>query len=640
MGVFEHFPYTNFHEMNLDWLLKRMKELEETVSTFISSEVIQFADPIIWSISTNYSKSTVVMNEQGDAFLSKKDVPAGIQLNNSEYWLQIFNFSDYIMTANKNFTFNVETNTTRASSAYIEGDWLLWENVLYEVILPIQLDDAFIINVNIRHFTVEDFIKAWILSANNRIQQYKTEIDISEQEFTDNLQAQFDQVLAGATVDSEVINARIGYDNYVYTTLGNAIRGQISDLHYLYKCITDGVLYHRNVLTEVHQDQTCVKAAQSNNIIINSSPGWSYCIGIVEGGLDYSASMGYFDNVFSFYADRDHQFITYLQDVKQSNFVYRAPANAKYIYICSNRDLSNAVITQFSESILGYKAVDYPFDSTFNIEPRNVDNYRPIVIVQPSNLVQAWNTFNKFSDGLARAMALKNADLIVKNGTYDIVAELGSSIESGPLNLGGLKIGNNVRVYFEENAKLICHYTGSSTYTPAHFSVLMCESTDFELHNVRIEASNIRYCVHDEAQGVGTYTHVYDNCKMVLDNRNNVNNLRPCIGGGMGEHAIIRIIGGHYKSYTTALTPQDQSGTITYHNPISGTGSTFKNELNCTGVVVEDGTIYYSVLGDSLELSDFIVNNCLLAKAPFINGAGVPGLNQNVQMFEWNNVIR
>lgn len=27
MGVFEQFPYTNFHEINLDWLIKKMKEL-------------------------------------------------------------------------------------------------------------------------------------------------------------------------------------------------------------------------------------------------------------------------------------------------------------------------------------------------------------------------------------------------------------------------------------------------------------------------------------------------------------------------------------------------------------------------------------------------------------------------------------
>lgn len=32
MALFENFPYTNFHEMNLDYLLKRVKELEEEVA--------------------------------------------------------------------------------------------------------------------------------------------------------------------------------------------------------------------------------------------------------------------------------------------------------------------------------------------------------------------------------------------------------------------------------------------------------------------------------------------------------------------------------------------------------------------------------------------------------------------------------
>ena len=31
MGIFEHFPYTNFHELNLDWLLKAVKELDKKV---------------------------------------------------------------------------------------------------------------------------------------------------------------------------------------------------------------------------------------------------------------------------------------------------------------------------------------------------------------------------------------------------------------------------------------------------------------------------------------------------------------------------------------------------------------------------------------------------------------------------------
>ena len=31
MGAYEHFPYTNFHDLNLDWLLKKVEELERRV---------------------------------------------------------------------------------------------------------------------------------------------------------------------------------------------------------------------------------------------------------------------------------------------------------------------------------------------------------------------------------------------------------------------------------------------------------------------------------------------------------------------------------------------------------------------------------------------------------------------------------
>lgn len=33
MGLFENFPYTNFHELNLDWIVKTMKALDEKVDS-------------------------------------------------------------------------------------------------------------------------------------------------------------------------------------------------------------------------------------------------------------------------------------------------------------------------------------------------------------------------------------------------------------------------------------------------------------------------------------------------------------------------------------------------------------------------------------------------------------------------------
>lgn len=32
MGLFEHFPYTNFHELNVDWMLRKLKNLEQRMT--------------------------------------------------------------------------------------------------------------------------------------------------------------------------------------------------------------------------------------------------------------------------------------------------------------------------------------------------------------------------------------------------------------------------------------------------------------------------------------------------------------------------------------------------------------------------------------------------------------------------------
>lgn len=42
MGLFEHFPYTNFHDLNLDWIIQALKDLDKKVDT-IEERVTQAA---------------------------------------------------------------------------------------------------------------------------------------------------------------------------------------------------------------------------------------------------------------------------------------------------------------------------------------------------------------------------------------------------------------------------------------------------------------------------------------------------------------------------------------------------------------------------------------------------------------------
>lgn len=256
--------------------------------------------------------------------------------------------------------------------------------------------------------------------------------------------------------------------------------------------------------------------------------------------------------------------------------------------------------------------------------------------------------FTKFTDGLAAAVAKRNVDLYVDAGTYDIVAELTiAKIDSdSAAGYYGPKIGRGVRIFFSQGAKIIANYTGTLNASLERFSPLNAIETtdiggsDFEIHGGEFECTNTRYVVHDECNGKGCYKHLYDNCRMILDNRNKTYfKTCQCIGGGLGEFADIQIIGGYYESKSIDINKSDLDQVISYHNPQPNFGSNFCNSVMIKDAYFKDGTIIVSQLGDSLKYSTFVVNNCSMTKAPYINGENDAGTGR-FRMQSWNNDIR
>lgn len=243
------FPHTHMYDSDLRELIANMRKLEEKMNTFVSINKIEFADPIQWNITTQYEENTIVLDTLGNAYLSKRAIPSGVDILNEEYWLLIFNFAEYVRNYNSNMTYNIERDTDIASKAYNTGDWLLWNDLLYKVTAPIFKNDQFIIGSlgNIARYTVEQFYNDLLSDVQQRmntmvqlIERYKDEIDTSEAAYkaevhqdivdtTRSLQYQLDLAIQGATVDSEVINARVGANDVSYMTLGDAVRGQINN---------------------------------------------------------------------------------------------------------------------------------------------------------------------------------------------------------------------------------------------------------------------------------------------------------------------------------------------------------------------------------------------------------------------------
>ena len=241
MGLFNHFPYTNVHELNLDWILSMMKALEAEWEAFTAGNSLTFADPLQHDSTRTYAKNTIVIDGSGNAYVSLQAVPVGVGLGNQDYWLMVFDYEAFIEKVNKNFTARYYRGQYRATASMAIGDWLTVDDILCKATAAIAYDEVLKVGVNIDHFTLEDFIKAFMQSATQLIQQYKNDIDASELLYrqqlaqdiantTSSLQSQLDAAIAGVTVDSEVINARVGADGVTYPTLGDAIRTQFEEI--------------------------------------------------------------------------------------------------------------------------------------------------------------------------------------------------------------------------------------------------------------------------------------------------------------------------------------------------------------------------------------------------------------------------
>ena len=157
MGIFAKYPYTDFNNLNLDWILQRMKEVEAELQRYLDNSVITFADPITWDITEQYTALTVVVDSDGTAYLSKQPVPAGVSIDNTNYWLPIFNYDDNINTLRSQIAYNARTNAT-TGQALDTGDLVFWNGLLYHVLTPMAAGTAFIEGTNIEAYTVDEKI--------------------------------------------------------------------------------------------------------------------------------------------------------------------------------------------------------------------------------------------------------------------------------------------------------------------------------------------------------------------------------------------------------------------------------------------------------------------------------------------------
>ena len=216
MGLFDNFPYTNFHELNLDWILKVLKDIETTIDQFVSLNIIKYADPIQWDITRQYPKNMIVVDPiSGTAYISVDNVPQGVPLSNTDYWSVVFDLGRFITLASQNFANSYESVlTTTATMPTARGHWVVWNSILYEALNDIHVGDAYVIATdedpesgNIKKTTVESF--------------YDRLIAQIRQEIIDRAAA---DTALGDRIDQEILDRAAAA-----TALGNRIDQEILD---------------------------------------------------------------------------------------------------------------------------------------------------------------------------------------------------------------------------------------------------------------------------------------------------------------------------------------------------------------------------------------------------------------------------
>ena len=158
--MFREYPYLNLQDLNLDYILCKIREMQTELNNFVVTNAIKYADPIDWNITTQYEKNTVVIDaNSGIAYLSVQPVPSGVAITNTNYWTVVFDLSMFIDKNAKNLTVHVEGQTNTATFNSAVGDWLIWYDELYVVTNAINAGDAYVVGSNIERLTVEDVIK-------------------------------------------------------------------------------------------------------------------------------------------------------------------------------------------------------------------------------------------------------------------------------------------------------------------------------------------------------------------------------------------------------------------------------------------------------------------------------------------------
>lgn len=129
MSFFNKYPYSDMHELNLDWLIAKMKELNIAFDEFKVINQITFSGA--WDITKQYPAWTIV-SDNNIGYVSIQPVPAGVLLTDGNYWREVIDYTAQIAGLQQRVvdlenSRLVKVDTVSDLIAYdaVEGDYIM-----------------------------------------------------------------------------------------------------------------------------------------------------------------------------------------------------------------------------------------------------------------------------------------------------------------------------------------------------------------------------------------------------------------------------------------------------------------------------------------------------------------------------------
>ena len=368
MSYFE-FPHTRNYDGDLGYLIKKLDELNEKYNNFFDYNFIKYHDPIEWNISESYPAWNIVYDVQSEnMYISKKEVPSGIDIDNTDYWQFLvpfkidtsFSLGSLNALANKTVTAKVNELTTainNETATRTEKDTQLSNSI-----------EA--LSADLGNETNNREIQEALINA--RIDNIAT---IAE---------------GSTTGDAELEDIRIGYNGEEYSSAGNAVRGQVADLHSDLDNVssgnTDDFIDNINF---AYPEPVNGKYIAYNTGEIATNATWSYIFPIkIDGDFYYNGSYG---GAHVAFFDEDMEYISGVLANANTNKSFKAPATAKYMSFSYLTSAGSQYVEKATAQALGYKHPKYKKLST-NISLQ-LEHFLTAFKLG-KNLFNKWNVIN------------------------------------------------------------------------------------------------------------------------------------------------------------------------------------------------------------------------------------------------------